>query len=51
MRDILILNGIWAQDKLHILVDTLLGLNMKLALMYNLNFTQVCISLEKYVIH
>jgi hypothetical protein len=28
MRDILVLNEIWAQDKMYILVGTLLGLNI-----------------------
>jgi hypothetical protein len=50
MRDIFILNEIWGQDKIYILVGTLLGLNMKLTLFYNLNFTKVYINLEKYFI-
>jgi hypothetical protein len=45
MWDIIILNEIWVQGKIYILVDTLL------ALFCNLNFTKVCINLEKYVIH
>jgi hypothetical protein len=44
---IFILNKIWVQD---ILVGTLLDLNMKLALFYNLNFTEVYINFQKYVI-
>jgi hypothetical protein len=47
----LFFNEIWAQDKIYILVGTLLGWNMKLALLYNLFFTNVYINLEKYVIH
>jgi hypothetical protein len=47
MRDIFILNEILAQDKIYILVGTLLGLNMKLAL----NFIKIYINLEKCVIH
>jgi hypothetical protein len=49
MKDIFILNEIWAQDKIYsyMLVDTLLGWNMKLVLFCNLSFTQVFISLEK----
>jgi hypothetical protein len=39
------------QYKIYILVHTLLGWNMKLALFYNLYFTKVYINLEKYVIH
>jgi hypothetical protein len=38
MRDILILNDIWAQDKIYILIGTLLSRNMKLALFYNQKF-------------
>jgi hypothetical protein len=41
MRDIFILNEIWVQDKIYILVGTLLSWNMNLALFYNLNFTEV----------
>jgi hypothetical protein len=50
-----ILNKIWAQDKIYILVGTLLDLNMNVALFYNLNFTvyqlrKICYSLaELYV--
>jgi hypothetical protein len=33
------------------LVGTLLGLNMKLALLYGLNFSKMYIHLEKYVIY
>jgi hypothetical protein len=33
MRDMFILNEIWAQDKIYILVGTLIGLNMNLALL------------------
>jgi hypothetical protein len=35
----------------HILAGTLLGLNMKLALLYILNFTKIYINLEQYIIH
>jgi hypothetical protein len=49
MRDIIFLNEIWVQVRIYILAGTLLGLNMKLALMYNLNFTKVYINLENYV--
>jgi hypothetical protein len=51
MRDIFILNEIWVQDKIHILVGALLGSNIKIAVFYKLNFTKVYISLEKYVVH
>jgi hypothetical protein len=46
-----ILNETCAQDKIHSLVDTLLGWNINLDLFYNLNFTKVYINLEKYAIH
>jgi hypothetical protein len=45
IRDVFILNKIWAQDKIQYLVDTLLGWNMKLALFCNLNFAKVYINL------
>jgi hypothetical protein len=51
MRDILILNELWAQDKICTLEGTVLGLNVKLALLYNLNFTRAYTNLEKYVVH
>jgi hypothetical protein len=47
MIDICLLNKIWGQDKIYILVGTLLGSNMMLALFHNFNFTKA----EKYVIH
>jgi hypothetical protein len=34
-----ILNDIWAQDNICILIRALLGLNMNLALFYNFNLT------------
>jgi hypothetical protein len=51
MTDIFIFNNIWAQDKICILVGTLLVSNMKLALFYNLNFTEVYINIGMYVVH
>jgi hypothetical protein len=42
MSHIFILNEIWAQGKIYILVSTLV------ALLYNLNFSKVYINLEKY---
>jgi hypothetical protein len=42
-----ILNEIWAQDKIYILLGALLCWNMKLVLFYNLNITQVYINLQK----
>jgi hypothetical protein len=47
MMDI-ILNEMWAQDKVYILVSTWFCWNMKLASFYNLNFIKVFIDLEKY---
>jgi hypothetical protein len=44
LRDIFILNEICTQNEIEILVLTLLGLNMKLALFCNLNFTKVYIN-------
>jgi hypothetical protein len=49
MRDILILNRIWAQDNTSF-GGNFVGLNMKLALFYNLDFTKVCIHLETHVL-
>jgi hypothetical protein len=46
MRDIFILNKIWAQDKIYILVGI-----YEAVLLYNLNLTKVYINIEKYVIH
>jgi hypothetical protein len=37
--------------KIYILVGTLFGWNINLALFYNLNFTKVYINLEKFVIN
>jgi hypothetical protein len=51
MRDIFILNEIWVQDKIYILVGALLCSNIKIAVFYKLNFTKVYISLEKCVVH
>jgi hypothetical protein len=51
MRDIFILEEIWVQGKIYILVGTLLGWNIKLSLFYNSNFTQVYVNLEKSIIH
>jgi hypothetical protein len=51
MRYIFILNEIWAQDKIYILVGTSQGLNMKLLLFYDLNFAKVYINLEKRLVH
>jgi len=45
MRATLILNEIWAQDKIHILLRGFLCLNMKVALLYSLNFNEVYINL------
>jgi hypothetical protein len=39
IHDMFILNEIWAQDNICILVGALLGLNMNLVLFYNFNFT------------
>jgi hypothetical protein len=44
MRDILILNDIWAKYKIYNLVDILLG--KKLALFCHLNFTKVYIGIR-----
>jgi hypothetical protein len=44
-------NEIWEQDKIYIYVVILPARNMKLVLLYNLNFTKVCTNLEMYVIH
>jgi hypothetical protein len=44
------LNEIWAQDKIYILVGTLLVWNMKSALFPDLNFTEVYTNLENDVI-
>jgi hypothetical protein len=49
MKDIFILNEIWVQDEIYIMVGTLLSLNMKTALFQILNFTKAYINLEKYV--
>jgi hypothetical protein len=38
---IFIFSEIWAQNKVYLLVGTLLGLNVKLDLFYTLNFTKV----------
>jgi hypothetical protein len=47
-----ILNKIWAQDKIYILVGTLLGSNMMLALFCSVNISLKCIiDLENYVTH
>jgi hypothetical protein len=53
MRNMFILNEIWAQDTMYILVGTFLSWNMKFALFCNLSITKVhaYIKLEKYVIH
>jgi hypothetical protein len=45
-----VFNEICVQHKLYILAGTLLGPNMKLALLYDLTFTKVYVNLEKYVI-
>jgi hypothetical protein len=52
MRDIFILNEICAQDKINISVGTSLGLNVNLALLYNLNFTKlrrICYSVLSFM--
>jgi hypothetical protein len=51
MMDIFILNEVGGQARTYIFVGTLLVLNIKLALLYNLNFIIVYINLEKYVFH
>jgi hypothetical protein len=43
MMNAFILNEIWVQDKIYILLSTLLSGNTKLALFYHLNFTTVYI--------
>jgi hypothetical protein len=51
VTDIFILNEMRAQDEICILVNTLLGCNMKHALFHNLNITKMDGNWEKYVIN
>jgi hypothetical protein len=50
LHEVLILNEIRAQHKIYILLGTFLGLNMKLVLFCNLNFTKLFV-VSKVVIH